>query len=80
MINDLRALPQIESLLQDYRITEWIPKIGRPLVADAVRATVDHLEVDRPLFRDHNNMTEAVKRCDVLVAVEDAIGPLLSSW
>lgn len=41
MMNDFKALPQIESLLQDDRITEWIPKISRPLVANAVRETVE---------------------------------------
>ena len=36
----------------------------------AVRGVVEHLDEDRPLFRDHNNMAEAVKRCEMLEAVE----------
>jgi histidine ammonia-lyase len=46
----------------------------------AVRRVVAHLEEDRPLFTDHNNMAAAVERCDVLDAVEKQTGPLASSW
>jgi histidine ammonia-lyase len=46
----------------------------------AIRRVVEHLEVDRPLFVDHNNMTDAVTRCDVLREVEEAVGPLRTSW
>jgi len=42
----------------------------------AIRNVVAHLEEDRPLFTDHNNMAAAVERLDVLKAVEAAIGPL----
>ena len=42
----------------------------------AVRNVVEHLDVDRPLFPDHNRMKEAVKNCAVLTAVESAIGEL----
>jgi histidine ammonia-lyase len=46
----------------------------------AVRKTVEHLEVDRPLFTDHNNMAEAVRECKVLDAVQAETGELKSSW
>jgi histidine ammonia-lyase len=46
----------------------------------AVRKVVAHLDVDRPLFTDHNNMAAAVGRCDVLDAVQSEIGPLGASW
>lgn len=46
----------------------------------AIRKQVKHLDEDRPLYPDHNNMAEAVKRCEILKAVEDEIGPLDSSW
>ena len=42
----------------------------------AVRKVVDHLEVDRPLFTDHNNMAAAVEKLEILSAVENEIGPL----
>lgn len=46
----------------------------------AVREVVEHLDVDRPLFLDHNNMKDAVERGDVLTAVENEVGALQSSW
>jgi len=46
----------------------------------AVRRVVDHLDIDRPLFNDHNNMAEAVKQHEIMQAVEKEIGPLGSSW
>lgn len=42
----------------------------------AIREVVEHLDVDRPLFRDHNNMMEAVKTRKILTAVENEIGEL----
>ncbi len=62
----------------DFR--EFTPGAGTRAAKDSVRKVVAHLDVDRPLFTDHNNMTEAVARCEVLDAVEGAIGPLQSSW
>jgi histidine ammonia-lyase len=46
----------------------------------AVREVVEHLEEDRPLFTDHNNMMAAIRDCKVLEAVEKKIGSLESSW
>jgi histidine ammonia-lyase len=42
----------------------------------AVRKVVDHLDVDRPLYTDHNNMMETVKKREILHAVENEIGEL----
>ena len=41
-----------------------------------IRKHVDHLEVDRPLYNDHNKMKALVKSGEVLVEVEKAIGSL----
>ena len=46
----------------------------------AVRQVVEHLDVDRPLYADHNAMAAAVQRCTVLDAVNAAVGPLAASW
>ncbi|MBU2573283.1 MAG: aromatic amino acid ammonia-lyase [Elusimicrobia bacterium] len=46
----------------------------------AVREAVKHLDEDRPLFTDHNNMSEAVRQCKILEAVQNEIGELKSSW
>lgn len=58
----------------------FTPGHGTRAAHAAVRRVVDHLEVDRPLFTDHNNMAAAVERCEVLEAVEATTGPLGSSW
>jgi len=46
----------------------------------AVREVVEHLDEDRPLFTDHNEMAAAVERCQLLEAVEARVGTLGSSW
>ncbi|MEK7721058.1 MAG: aromatic amino acid ammonia-lyase, partial [Elusimicrobiota bacterium] len=46
----------------------------------AIRNVVRHLEEDRPLFIDHNAMSEAVGKCEILAAVQNEIGELKSSW
>jgi len=53
-------------------------RLGRGVRAahSAVREVVEHLDEDRPLFTDHNNMAEAVEKLQVLNAVESEIGPL----
>jgi len=53
---------------------------GTNAARTAVRHVVKHLDVDRPLFTDHNAMAAAVERCEVLSAVESVVGPLKSSW
>ena len=62
----------------DFR--DFKPGDGTRAAHAAVRSVVAHLEEDRPLFTDHNNMAAAVKRCDVLDAVAGAVGPLQGSW
>jgi len=42
----------------------------------AVRKIVEHLDIDRPLYKDHNNMMDCVRRRDILHAVETEIGAL----
>ena len=42
----------------------------------AVREVVAHLDIDRPLHPDHNGMAAAVRECQVLSAVEGAVGEL----
>ncbi len=58
----------------DFR--DYAPGAGTGAAHAAIRRIVDHLDEDRPLFTDHNNMMAAVKNLDILSAVEEAIGPL----
>ena len=41
-----------------------------------IRKHVQHLEVDRPLYPDHNAMKALVKSGEILDEVEKAIGKL----
>ena len=43
---------------------------------EVVRRHVDFLEVDRPLYPDHNAMKELVRSCEILEEVEKSVGSL----
>jgi histidine ammonia-lyase len=45
---------------------------------EIVRKYVDFLDVDRPLYNDHNTMKELVKSCEILKEVEKIVGSLES--
>jgi histidine ammonia-lyase len=62
----------------DFR--DFRPGRGVRAAHAAVRRVVEHLDEDRPLFRDHNAMAAAVARGDVLEAVEQEVGALGTSW
>ncbi len=49
---------------------------GTKAAHSAVRKVVDHLSEDRPLYDDHNNMMAAVRKREILHAVEQEIGKL----
>ncbi|MFH0883859.1 MAG: aromatic amino acid ammonia-lyase [bacterium] len=58
----------------DFR--EFTPGKGTRAAHRAIRRVVEHLDVDRPLYPDHNAMREAVRNLNVLEAVEEEIGEL----
>ena len=39
-MNDLRALPSVDQLLQSGQVAEWIDSYGRPLTLDALRESL----------------------------------------
>ncbi len=43
---------------------------------EVIRKFVEHLDVDRPLYPDHNKMKALVKSCEILEEVEKAVGSL----
>ena len=51
---------------------------GTQIAHDVIRKHVEYLDIDRPLYPDHNRMKELVKSCEILVEVEKAIGSLES--
>ena len=49
---------------------------GTQKAFDVIRTHVDYLDIDRPLYDDHNNMKALVKSCEILTEVEKAIGSI----
>ena len=58
----------------DFR--EFTPGRGVQAARRVIRKHVDHLDVDRPLYRDHNRMKDLVRSCEILEAVEAEVGSL----
>jgi histidine ammonia-lyase len=54
----------------------FAPGKGTRKAHEVIRRHVAHLDVDRPLFDDHNAMKALVKSGDLLDAVERVVGPL----
>jgi histidine ammonia-lyase len=58
----------------DFR--EFNPGRGVAAAKAVIRRHVEHLDVDRPLYPDHNTMKELVKSGEILEEVERAVGSL----
>jgi histidine ammonia-lyase len=58
----------------DFR--EFTPGKGSQKAREVVRTHVEHLDVDRPLYPDHNVMMELVKTGEILEEVEKVVGDL----
>jgi histidine ammonia-lyase len=50
--------------------------IGTQKAKDVIRKHVEYLDIDRPLFTDHNAMKALVKSCEILTEVEKTVGCL----
>lgn len=58
----------------DFR--EFQPGCGTQVARQVVRKYVPHLDVDRPLYADHNKMKALVRSGEILEAVEQTVGSL----
>jgi histidine ammonia-lyase len=58
----------------DFR--EFQPGKGTQAARETIRKHVQHLEVDRPLYPDHNTMKALVKSGEILDTVEKLVGKL----
>ena len=58
----------------DFR--EHKPGKGVQIAKDVIRKYVDFLEIDRPLYPDHNKMKALIRSCEILESVEKGIGTL----
>lgn len=66
-----QALDLREKFEEKYKFGE-----GTQIAKDIIRKHVDYLDIDRPLYPDHNKMKALVKSCDILHGVEKSIGSL----
>jgi histidine ammonia-lyase len=58
----------------DFR--EFTPGKGTNKAREVIRRYVEHLDIDRPLYPDHNTMKELVKSGEILEDVEKVVGEL----
>jgi histidine ammonia-lyase len=58
----------------DFR--EHIPGKGVARAKEVIRKHVEFLDIDRPLYADHNKMKALVKSCEILEEVEKTVGSL----
>ncbi len=58
----------------DFR--EFQPGGGVDAARSVIRKHVAHLDEDRPLYPDHTKLKDVVASCEILVAVEEAVGAL----
>jgi len=56
---------------RDYQFGKGVQKAH-----EIIRKYVEFLDVDRPLYKDHNTMKELVKSCEILDEVEKKVGGL----
>lgn len=56
---------------RDYTFGKGVTKAHK-----VIRKYVEFLDVDRPLYQDHNTMKDLVKSCEILAEVENEIGNL----
>jgi len=72
---ELMAAAQALDLREKYE-TPYKFGDGTRKAKEVIRKHVDYLEIDRPLYVDHNKMKALVKSCEILNEVEKAIGSL----
>ncbi|MAZ93899.1 MAG: phenylalanine ammonia-lyase [Lentimicrobiaceae bacterium] len=56
---------------RDYKFGNGVTK-----AKEVIRKHVEYLDIDRPLYEDHNNMKALVKSCNILTEVEKIVGSL----
>jgi histidine ammonia-lyase len=61
---------------QALNFRDFKPGTGVRRALEIIRENVEFLDIDRPLYKDHNTMKELVKSCKILDAVESAVGSL----
>lgn len=67
---------ELMAAAQALDMRDYAPGRGTAAARAAIREKVDYLEIDRPLFTDHNSMLALVKSGKILEAVEGEVGEL----
>jgi histidine ammonia-lyase len=57
--------------LRDFKFGKGVTK-----AKEVIRKHIKFLDVDRPLYPDHNTMKELVQSCEILKEVENTVGSL----
>lgn len=73
---EFMAAAQALDLREKYDPQKYQFGRGTNAARRVIRKYVDYLDVDRPLFPDHNKMKELVKSCEILKEVEKEVGSL----
>jgi histidine ammonia-lyase len=58
----------------DFR--EFTPGKGVATAKEVIRRHIEHLDIDRPMYPDHDTMKALVRSCEILEAVEKEVGSL----
>ena len=67
---------ELMAAAQALDIREFGNGTGVTKAHEVIREHVEFLDIDRPLYKDHNTMKELVKSGKILDAVEETIGSL----
>lgn len=62
--------------LRDKLETPYLFGKGTAKAKEVIRRHVEYLDIDRPLYPDHNKMKDLVKSCEILKEVEEVVGKL----
>jgi histidine ammonia-lyase len=72
---EFMAATQALDLREKYE-TPYLYGPGTQKAREVIRRYVEFLDIDRPLYPDHNVMKSLVKSCEILTEVEAAIGSI----
>lgn len=75
---EFMAAAQALDLRKKYDEQKYELGNGTKAAHNVIRKHVDYLEIDRPLYEDHNKMKALVKSCEILEEVEKVTGSLES--
>ncbi|MEZ4906776.1 MAG: aromatic amino acid ammonia-lyase [Saprospiraceae bacterium] len=73
---EFMAAAQALDLREKYDEQKYKFGDGTAKAKEVIRKYVDYLEVDRPLYEDHNSMKKLIESCEILDEVEKVLGSL----